>query len=121
MRTPAGKECKHYFEDYHRGRDVQECRLIKDNPESFRWRPEDCNKCAVPDILNANASPNMQLTLTVSARFMGFGRKLEITARCTRHNIPIEDPYVGCPKDIEERPGLDIFRQALENADTDDD
>lgn len=115
MRTPDGRECKHYFEDYHRGRDVQECRLVKGNPDSFRWRPEDCAKCPVPDILNANASPHMRLKLTITTRFLGFGRKLEVSAHCTKHNIPIEDPYVGCPKDIEERPGLDLFRQALEN------
>lgn len=120
MRTPAGKECKFYHEDFHRGRNIQECRLVKENAESLRWRPEDCSKCAVPDILNANASPNMELKLTIMPRMLGFGRKLEISAWCLRHRIPIEDPYVGCPKDREENPGLDLFRRALEDQDQDD-
>jgi hypothetical protein len=121
MRTPAGKECKHYYEDFNRGRDLQECRLVKINPDSLPWRETDCAKCPVPDILNANASPYMELTLTIKPRFMGFGRKLEVTARCERHNIPIEDPFVGCPLDAKENPGLDIFRQALDTPDNDDD
>ncbi|MFW5691943.1 MAG: hypothetical protein ACOCX3_01185 [Chloroflexota bacterium] len=120
MRTPAGKECKHYFEDFHRGRDVQECRLVKGNRASLPWRPEDCSRCPVPDILNANASPYMELQLTIKPRMLGFGRKMEVEAWCIRHNIPIEDPYVGCPKDIEERPGLDVFRRALDQSDDGD-
>jgi len=117
MRTPAGKECPHYYQDFHRGRDVQECRLIKYNNASMPWRPKDCANCPVPDILNANASPTMELTLTVKPKFIGLGRKLEISARCTRHDVPIEDPFVGCPLDLKENPGLDIFRQALEQND----
>lgn len=120
MRTPAGKECKHYYEDFNRGRNVQECRLVKGNTDSLPWRPEDCSKCPVPDILKANASPDMELTLTIKPRFMGFGRKLEVRAWCIKHQIPIEDPYVGCPLDAKERTGLDIFRQALEQSDDDE-
>lgn len=119
MRTPAGKECKHYYEDFNRGRNIQECRLAKANPDSLPWRPEDCSKCPVPDILQANASPDMELTLTIKPRFMGFGRKLEVSAWCIRHKTPIEDPYVGCPLDAKEKSGLDIFRQALEQSDDD--
>lgn len=117
MRTPAGKECRYYYQDYNRGRDVQECRLIKENPDSFPWRPNYCETCPVPDILNANASPALELTLTVSPRLLGLGRKLDVTATCLRHRIPIEDLYVGCPKCNAERPGLEVFRQALEQDD----
>lgn len=115
MKTPAGRECKHYYEDFVRGRDVQECRLIKANPNSARWQPSDCFKCPVPDILNANASRDMELTLTVKKGFMGFFRRLEVTAYCLKHDLPIADPYVGCPKCAESNPGLDVFRQALED------
>jgi hypothetical protein len=117
MRTPAGKECRYYHEDFHRGRDVQECRLIQENPASLRWRPSDCKMCPVPDILNANASPDLQLTLTVKPRLMGLGRQLEVTASCLKHHVKIEDPFVGCPKCNAERPGLDVFWQALEQDD----
>lgn len=115
MRTPAGKECKHYYEDFFRGRDVQECRLIKSNPNSARWQPSDCFKCPVPDILNANASREMELTLTVEKRFFGLQRKLVVTARCLKHDIAIDDPYVGCPRCAESNAGLDLFRKALED------
>lgn len=117
MRTPAGKDCRFYYQDYNRGRDIHECRLIKGNPESLSWQPKYCAICQVPEILNANASPDLELKLTVRPRLLGLGRRLDVEAYCLRHRIKIEDPYVGCPKCISERPGLDIFRQALEHDD----
>lgn len=117
MRTPAGRECRHYYEDFNRGRSVQECRLIKQNPKSLPWKPSDCSTCPVPDILNANASPDLELTLTKEPRLLGLGRKLIVTAHCTRHNIPVEDPFVGCPQCNAERPGLDLFTKALDDHD----
>jgi len=117
MRTPAGKDCPHYHADFHRGRNLQECRLAKANPSSMHWRPEDCSKCPVPEILNANANPYMELTLTIKPRLLGFGRTIQIDAHCTRHDIEIEDPYVGCPMENQDRPGLDLFRKALEDDD----
>jgi hypothetical protein len=117
MRTPAGKDCRFYYADFARGRNVQECRLIKSNPDSLPWQPKYCFQCPVPDILNANASRDMELTLTVEPVFIGLGRRLKVTAYCLKHRIPIEDPYVGCPKCVAERPGLDVFRQALDSDD----
>ena len=115
MRTPAGKDCRFYHADFHRGLNVQECRLANENPESMRWRPVDCTSCPVPDILKANASKYLELKLTIKPRLLGLGRNLEVTAFCRRHRIKIADPYVGCPQCIEERPGLDVFRQALDD------
>ncbi len=113
MRTPAGKDCRYYHQDFHRGRHVQECRLIKDNPESLPWRPVDCTGCPIPDILTANASRDLELKLTVRPRLLGLGRLKDVTAYCLRHRIKIEDAFVGCPQCNAERPGLDIFREAL--------
>jgi hypothetical protein len=115
MRTPAGKECPHYYQDFHRGRELQECRLIKANPDSLYWQPGDCSKCVVPEMLHANSSRDMELKVTVVPKFLGFGREVQIKANCIKHRQPIEDPFVGCPKCNAERPGLDIFRQALED------
>jgi len=117
MKTPAGKECKHYYQDFHRGRNVQECRLVQRNPDSERWHPDDCRKCTVPDILMANADPDMELTLTITRGFLGFGRKLEVTAKSISEGTIIEDPYVGNTN--KNNPGLDLFRQALEDIDDD--
>lgn len=114
MQTPDGKECKHYYEDFHRGRNVQECRLVKYNPQSERWHPKDCAKCRVPDILRANADPDMVLELTIKTGFLGFGRRLVVKAYSQSDGTEIENPYVGRLKD---NPGLDIFRKALEDDD----
>jgi hypothetical protein len=118
MRTPAGKECRHYHQDFFRGRSVQECRLIKDNPESMRWRPVDCSKCPIPDILNANASTALRLELTVKPLLLGLGRQLEVKAWCRNEAIPLEEAYTGCT-DLKDNKGLEIFRQAMEQTDDD--
>lgn len=113
MRTSAGKECPHYYADFHRGRNVQECRLIQGNRDSLPWRPVDCTGCPVPEILQANASKDLELKLTIKPRLLGLGRKHIVEAYCLKHRIPIEDAFVGCPRCNQERPGLDVFREAL--------
>lgn len=118
MRTPAGKECRHYFQDFHRGRSTQECRLVKYNPQSMRWRPGDCSQCPIPDILNANASPDLRLELTIKSRFLGLGRQLDVEAYCRDEPIPLENAYTGCV-DRSVNEGLEVFRQALEQTDDD--
>jgi len=117
MITPAGKPCPYYYADFNRGRSIQECRLVQENPESLPWRPKDCFKCPVPDILRANASPTMRLKLTIRPALLGFVRQLKVEAWCTRHDIPIENPYIGCPLDADENEGLRLFREALETPD----
>ncbi len=118
MRTPDGRECPHYYEDFHRGRAVQECRLAAANPHTLRWRPTDCARCPVPAILQANASPHMRLRLTLRKRWLGrFGRKLEVHAWCALHDVPIENPYLGCPLDAADNDALRLFREALEKTD----
>ncbi len=119
MRTPAGKECPHYYEDFHRGRNAQECRLVRQNPASLAWRPGDCTNCPVPGILKANASKFLDLNITVRPKFLGLGRRIDVQASCLKHKAPIDDPYVGCSQCNSERPGLDIFWEALEK-DSDD-
>ncbi|MGF1504392.1 MAG: hypothetical protein ACFB51_04550 [Anaerolineae bacterium] len=114
MRTPAGKECDFYYEDFHRGRSKQECRLIRRNPDSEPWHPDDCQTCPVPDFLWANACEYMTLLGEIKKGFLGFGRKMTVTATCTKHEGPIEDPMVGCPEWHTERTDLSIFFQSDE-------
>ncbi len=114
MKTPAGKECPQYFADFHRGRHIQECRLALRNPESAPWHPNDCARCPVPDILLANASPNMRLRLTIKPGILGIGRHNKVDAFCEKHLVTIDDPFVGCPQCNAERPGIDAFLSALE-------
>ncbi|MDZ4770608.1 MAG: hypothetical protein SGJ24_15895 [Chloroflexota bacterium] len=117
MKTPAGQHCPHYYQDFNRGRALQECRLEKQNPNSLHWQPSDCARCPVPGIVSANASPDMVLTLTIRRELLGLRRKLAVTAFCDRHRQPIADPYIGCDQCAEERGGLTIFRQALGEVD----
>jgi len=106
MRTPAGKECRFYYQDFFRGRSDQECRLIKANPRSPQWKPADCANCPVPDILMANSNPNLVLEATVKTGVLGIGRRVAVKAFCSRHLIDVEQPEVGCPQCAAERPGL---------------
>lgn len=109
MKTPAGTECKYYYQDFHRGREIQECRLAQRNEESLEWQPSDCEKCIVPEILWANASPDLRLRVTIKKGLLGLGRRVEVQARCEKHNHLIEDPITGCQDCAAERPGLDVF------------
>ena len=114
MRTPAGRDCPHYYANFNRHtRDVEECRLAKVNPASLDWHPKDCANCPVPDIALANASRDTELILTIKASFFGLMRRVEVEAICLKNGEKV-DPYVGCPDD---HPGLEIFRQALESDD----
>lgn len=113
MKTPDGRECRYYYQDFHRGRNIQECRLVKENPESERWHPNDCSKCPIPQMLQANACRFLQLKLKIENRFFGLNRRLVVDASCTEHHLHVADPYVGCSH-CNEHPGLEIFRQALE-------
>ena len=119
MRTPAGKECAFYYQDFHRDRHTQQCRLVEDKPDSLPWQPADCSRCPVPDILHANASEHLRISLTIKPMFLGLGRKLDVHAFCDKHMRALDDPYVGCPECNAERPGLEAFIRALEESDDD--
>jgi hypothetical protein len=108
MITPAGDECRFYYEDFHRGRSTQECRLIGRNPESEPWEPSLCGTCPVPGILKANASPHLALEGKVVRRFF-FLKRVEVYAVCSKHLIELEDPYVGCPLCRAEAPGAEAI------------
>jgi hypothetical protein len=106
MINPAGNECQFYYEDFFRGQSEQECRLIRRNPRSPSWQPKDCSNCPVPDILQANSSPDLVLEGTIKKGIFGMNRKVEVKAFCSRHLIDVDQPHVGCPRCAKERPGL---------------
>ncbi len=106
MRTPAGKECRFYYEDFHRGRSRQECRLIGRISGVKAWRPADCGRCPVPEILWANSSEHLELSAEIVPGFLGLGRHVSVGARCRKHDAEIEDPYVGCVHCAAERPDI---------------
>jgi len=96
MRTPAGSECPHYFEDFQRGRNRQECRLIAQNPHSRPWSPDLCAGCSVPRILQANACRHLVLHAQVRPGLLGLGRKVEVVADCLLSLATVAEPEIGC-------------------------
>lgn len=95
MRTPAGVDCRHFYGDYFRGRNVETCRLLQANGE--KWEPRLCQACPVPGILMANACGKLRLKARVrrSVRSV-FARRVHIEALCDATGAKVAEPYVGC-------------------------
>ena len=106
MRTPAGKECKYYYADFHRGRNVQVCRLIEKNPDSEPWKPKLCEKCSVPEVLWGNQSNTLKLTATVESKWMGFKKVVTVEGWCSECFSEVPNPIQGCPNCNANRPSI---------------
>ena len=102
MQTPAGVECRFYYQDYHRGRSTQECRLIALNPDSAPWQPAMCKTCPVPAILRANTCSNMVLKAWVGRRWLVL-KQVKVRAFCTLAHEEVAEPMVGCGRCHEAR------------------
>lgn len=96
MRTPAGSDCPFYHADFHRGRQLQECRLVARTPGGGRWAPDLCGRCRVPAIQRANACTHLVLQARVRQGVLGLGRGIDISATCVRSGGPVPAPEVGC-------------------------
>lgn len=96
MRTPAGTECRYFYGNYFRGRNTEECRLIGNAAPPNHWTRDLCKTCPVPAILRANACPTMVLEGKASPGFLGFFRRVNVSAYCTRSNQKVTEPEVGC-------------------------
>ena len=95
MRTPAGKECPHFYGDYFRGKNVEECRLLKayDQP----WTRDLCATCPVPAISMANACEFMKLRpKVVRSLSSGFMRRVQVQAYCEKSEVAVKEPQIGC-------------------------
>ncbi len=109
MRTPLGVHCPHYYEDFQRDRNLQECRLINHQYAGGAWQVKDCFNCSVPKILQANGSLYLILEAKISrGGFLWFKRKVCVTAYCAKHKLKIEDAYIGCTNCASE------FRESLQ-------
>ncbi len=95
MSTPV--DCPYYYADYHRGRDVETCRLIARNRENqHSWKRPLCDSCSVPDILRTTTCQHLALEGSVERRFGLFDRVI-VYAVCTEHLDELRDPK-HCPK-----------------------
>lgn len=114
MRTPSGTECRFYYEDFNRGRKVQECRLVQANPASAPWGPSLCRTCPVPSITSANACPNMSLEAWVGRRWLLL-KQMRVRGHCSLAGEEVADPVIGCGRCHEAR--WQAIRESLERAD----
>jgi len=95
MKTPAGKECPHFYGDYFRGRNAEECRLL--NVTGQNWTRDLCSTCPVPEISQANACEFMQLRAKIGRPLSSaFMRRMQVQAYCEKSNKGVKEPHVGC-------------------------
>ena len=87
--------CRYYYTDYFRGRETEECRLIKRNPTSRPWHRSLCKSCPVPDILRTTQCKEIALEASVVKKW-GLLERVEVFAICARHFIELDDPHY-CP------------------------
>ena len=95
MKTPAGTECPYFYGNYFRGRNMEECRLLKAAGE--RWTPDLCKTCPVPGISRANACEFLRLNPTVERPVSAlFQRRVKISATCDKTHRSVAEPHIGC-------------------------
>jgi len=92
--TPAGKECRHFYGDYHRGRKVERCRLLE--AYDLHWTPNHCFKCPVPDILQANACKHQNLIPRLEKPLFFMKPQVQVKAHCSKCECDVEEPRIGC-------------------------
>lgn len=115
MITPYGQECKHYYRDFHRGRSIQECRLLQRRPQEAQWESSLCKSCPVPGILRANACPNMILEGRIVRRFLVW-RRVEVSAFCLEALGEVETPHIGCGRCHLHRSGAEVLLKEWEES-----
>lgn len=96
MKTPDGKECKYYYEDYYRGREKQECRLLNSIIPPLNWQPRLCATCPIPDILRDNACTYMVLRPTLIRKFPFIKQSISVSAYCMKTEQVVKEPRIGC-------------------------
>lgn len=89
--TSKPVNCRYLFADYHRGRDLEECRLIKRNADSRPWRRPLCDSCPVPGILRETNCEEIALEASVTKKW-GLIERVEVYAVCARHLIELNNP-----------------------------
>ncbi|MEZ4616258.1 MAG: hypothetical protein R2867_12255 [Caldilineaceae bacterium] len=94
--------CRYFYGDYHRGRNVEECRLLAANPDNQRpWRRQLCDSCPVPEIVITSTSRELVLEAEVKRKLIW--DSVEVTfAICQKHMIELADPRY-CPQCAEEQ------------------
>jgi hypothetical protein len=96
VKTPAGTECRFFYGDYYRGKNLEECRLVGNVLPPNDWTPDLCKTCPVPAILRANACPHMVFQGEVKSLVLGMRRRVVVSAYCTKSEKVVKEPEIGC-------------------------
>lgn len=88
MSTKPPPNCKYYYEDFHRGREVSECRLPKSR-DSLHWERGICDSCPVPELLRETNCAHLALEGTIRKKL--FSERMEVFAVCTKHLAQLPD------------------------------
>ena len=96
MRTPAGKECRYFYGNYFRGRNIEECRLLEASNPPQTWKPNLCETCPVPAIQLANGCENLVLDAKIHRPFFIGKPEVQILAHCIKSNQDVAEPQIGC-------------------------
>lgn len=89
--------CRYFFGDYHRGKNVESCRLLAANLENdVPWRRAHCDTCPVPETVIASNCRDLALEAEIRRRFLV--ERVTITfAVCLKHMEELSDP-LNCPQ-----------------------
>jgi hypothetical protein len=96
MKNPAGIECAYFFGDYFRGRNREECRLLKTATPPLPWEPKLCAGCPVPGILRANSCQHLQLRPAVTRPLPFLKKHVQVSAYCSKTHQDVPEPQIGC-------------------------
>ncbi|MEM7129493.1 MAG: hypothetical protein AAF702_24385 [Chloroflexota bacterium] len=93
---PNPVNCRYFYGDYHRGRNVEECRLIEGSPNKTRpWKRKLCDSCPVPELIIVSNSRDLILEAEVQRSFLR--ENVVVTfAVCGKHMVELEDGK-NCP------------------------
>jgi hypothetical protein len=96
MKNPAGIECQYFFGDYFRGKNKEECRLLKSANPALDWEPKFCENCPVPAIRRANSCGDMQLKPSVKRLLPLMPKRVQVEAYCRKTLQDVAEPHIGC-------------------------
>ena len=88
MSTKPPPNCKYFYEDFHRGREISECRLPKSR-DSLHWERAICDACPVPELLRETNCAHLALEGTIRKKL--FSERMEVFAVCTKHLAHLPD------------------------------
>lgn len=93
---PKPVNCRYFYGDYHRGANLEKCRLLEASPDNTRpWRRKLCDSCPVPEILHTSTCIELLLEAEIRKGFLW--ERVEVTfAVCARHLDELADPH-NCP------------------------